>query len=80
MSDRTEGAQALDLERIIATLDHHGVDYILVGGVGALLHGARRMTMDIDLCPAWQEDNLSRLAAALQELRASLKGRSRLSP
>lgn len=74
VSETSQGAPALDVERIIEVLGHHGVEYVLVGGVGARFHGARRMTMDIDLCPAWENDNLARLAAALRELQATLKG------
>lgn len=74
MSAGSEDAPALDLQRIIEVLDRHGVEYVVVGGVAARLHGARRMTMDVDVCPAWQEDNLARLAKALTELEAILKG------
>jgi sugar phosphate isomerase/epimerase len=63
----------LDAERIVEVLDRHGVEYVIVGGVGARLHGAGRMTYDLDLCPGWQPANLERLAAALRELDARLR-------
>ena len=62
-----EPAQALE------ALDRHGVDYVLVGGLGARAHGASRPTGDIDLVPASDAENLTRLAEALRELNARLR-------
>ena len=69
----SEETPRLDAERIVEVLDRHGVAYVLVGGVAARLHGASRLTWDLDLCPAWEPDNLDRLAAALRELDARLR-------
>ena len=63
----------LDELRIFEVLDRHGVEYVLVGGLGARLHGATRFTYDFDACPAWDRENLARLAAALNELGARLR-------
>lgn len=63
----------LDPERIIAVLDAHGVEYVIVGGFGAQAHGARRQTFDIDVVPRSTDDNFERLAAALRELGARLR-------
>jgi len=64
---------ALDRARIVQVLDRHGVEYLVVGGVGAQLHGATRATSDFDSVPATTEANLARLAAALRELHAFLR-------
>jgi hypothetical protein len=37
-----------DRVRIIETLNRHGVQYLIVGGIGAQLHGAHRATSDFD--------------------------------
>ena len=66
-------APPLDAERIVEVLNRHGVEYVVVGGVGARLHGASRITYDLDLCPGWEPANLERLAAALRELGARLR-------
>lgn len=50
-----------------------GVEYLLVGGLGAQAHGASRATFDIDVIPATTDENWERLAAALQELGARLR-------
>jgi hypothetical protein len=48
------------------------VRYVVVGGLAATVHGATRVTFDIDLVPEWTEANLDRLAAALREIDARL--------
>lgn len=68
-------APAFDEARIVQVLDRHGVEYVLVGGLGARLHGATRPTMDFDMCAAWDLDNLGRLVSALNELQAELRVR-----
>jgi hypothetical protein len=64
---------AFELERILASLDRHGVEYILVGGLGARAHGATRPTMDLEFVPLSTSENLDRLADGLRELDARLR-------
>lgn len=63
----------LDVERILATLTEHGVEFLLVGGVAAIAHGARRLTVDLDCVPERTYENLDRLAAALRDLNGRLR-------
>lgn len=65
---------ALDLERLFATLDRHAVRYVVIGGVAALAHGNQRATFDLDVTPQPENANFERLAAALAELNARLRG------
>ena len=62
-----------DAQKIIEILERHRVDYVLVGGFAAVLHGARRPTEDIDIAPATGADNLRRLSLALRELQAHIR-------
>ena len=48
----------------------HGVDFIVVGGVAAVLGGAPISTFDLDIVHARDPDNLVRLVAALGDLDA----------
>jgi hypothetical protein len=64
----------LRVERIIAALEENRVKYVLVGGIAGRFHGAQRATSDLDICPAWDRDNLDRLTTALKSLGAHLKG------
>ena len=59
-----------DPERIVRVLAAHEVEYILVGALAARLQGFPRLTADVDLTPARNQENLERLASALRELDA----------
>lgn len=63
----------VDWLNITRCFDRHGVEYLIVGGVGAQLHGATRPTSDFDSLPKASEENLDRLATALRELGAYLR-------
>ena len=62
------------LEQVADVLDRHGVEYIVVGGAAENLMGSPRTTMDVDLCYRRTPTNLEALAAALRELRVTLRG------
>ena len=62
----------LDAEAICRVLDRHGVDCIVIGGVGAILQGVPGVTQDLDIVPEPAADNLSRLTAALREMKAEV--------
>jgi hypothetical protein len=64
---------SLDVERILATLDRHHVEYLVVGGISTQLHGALRPTKDFDCLPERSSANLARLAGAMRELNARLR-------
>ncbi len=63
----------LDDERILDTLNRHGVRYVVIGGYGAVLHGSLLTTNDVDITPDTSPENLVRLADALIELEARLR-------
>lgn len=58
---------------ILAVLDAHGVHYVLIGGLAAVLHGAPHVTTDVDVVPEEAKRNLERLSAALKELCARIR-------
>ena len=58
---------------ILAALDRHGVRYVLVGGLAAVLHGSPHMTTDVDVVPEDGRENLTRLSEALQDLDARIR-------
>ena len=62
------------LVRFAEHLDRHGVEFIVIGGQAAALFGSPHPTYDVDLCYRRSEENLSRLAKALQELHPRLRG------
>jgi hypothetical protein len=71
-----------DFLEILRILLEHEVDFIVVGGVCAVLHGAPVATFDLDLVHSRSKDNLGRLISALEELDAYYRehGDQRLKP
>ena len=67
---KTRALNPLDPERLIAVLAAHHVRYVLIGALGARLHGFPRLTADADITPAHDDENLGHLASALRELGA----------
>lgn len=58
---------------IVAALDRHGVEYVLIGGFAAVAHGAPHITIDIDITPRDELGNLARLSDALTQLQARVR-------
>jgi hypothetical protein len=61
-------------EAVIRLLGRHEVRYVLIGGLAAITHGAPLVTQDVDVCHARDPANLDRLADALREVHAELRG------
>jgi hypothetical protein len=61
-------------ESVIRLLGRHRVRYVLIGGLAAVTHGAPLVTQDIDACYARDDLNLRRIASALVEVHAELRG------
>jgi hypothetical protein len=58
----------------LETLARHQVRFVVIGGYAAQLRGSPSVTRDTDICYSRDDENLERLAAALQELQATLRG------
>jgi hypothetical protein len=52
--------------QFLKKLTDAGVEYVVIGGVAAILHGSARMTLDLDVCCSLAEPNLSRILTALR--------------
>jgi predicted nucleotidyltransferase len=63
-----------DYSRVLQVLKSAQVDFILIGGVAANLHGSARATFDIDFVYSRKRDNIQRLAEALAPFRPYLRG------
>jgi hypothetical protein len=60
-------------QEVFAVLDRHGVRYVLIGGLAAILHGAPHLTTDVDIVPEDDRQNVERLSGALKELNARIR-------
>ena len=67
---------AVDLAQIIPPLVRGKVDFILIGGMAAILHGSARVTFDVDLVYSRTHENIERLVAALAPHRPYLRDAS----
>lgn len=56
--------------KIYQVLNSFGVEYVVIGGMAETLQGLVIKTDDVDVCPASNEENLTRLAEALVKLEA----------
>lgn len=61
-----------DLRGLLAALVEHEVDFVVVGGVAVVAHGALRATADVDIVPNPEPANLDRLVLAVSALGARL--------
>ena len=55
---------------LLGVLVEHGVDFILIGGLAATVHGSPYATVDVDIVPRLERANLGRLSDALRALGA----------
>jgi hypothetical protein len=62
-----------DLEALLRELGDAGIDYIVVGGVAAVIHGAPITTQDLDIVPRQTADDLARLLEVLGRLDARFR-------
>ncbi len=58
------------LQQLVA----NGVDFVVVGGLAAVMHGSAAITRDLDITYAPDQENLDRLGQALVGLGARLRG------
>jgi hypothetical protein len=62
-----------DPVEICAVLSEERVDFVVLGGFAAIIHGSPLPTEDIDVIPSRAADNLERLAVALKRLEAKIR-------
>lgn len=62
------------VELVIARLVDEQVEFLVVGGVSAVLQGAPIVTQDLDICYRRSPENLARLARAMAPLHPKLRG------
>ena len=69
-------SEDFDPVRMLTALREAGVRFVLVGGMAAILHGDVGVTLDLDVVPDREPENLDRLANALRTLGARIRTES----
>lgn len=64
----------LDPRKLLETLVRHDVGFVLIGGLAGVARGSAYVTLDVDIAYERARANLERLATALLELDATLRG------
>ena len=57
----------------VQALVDEGVDFVIIGGWSAILHGSSSVTNDLDICYSRSPDNLKRVVAALTSFHPRLR-------
>ena len=72
------GAETFDARALLERLLAGNVDFIVIGGVAAALHGGSLVTADLDIMYERSSGNLQRLAEVLRSLNVRLRGAEEL--
>lgn len=59
---------------LLRILREAGIDFIVIGGAAATVHGSARLTLDLDVVYRRSPDNHDRMASALRGLEPYLRG------
>ncbi|MFN8790596.1 MAG: nucleotidyltransferase [Bdellovibrionales bacterium] len=65
-----------DLNYLVKTLLSHDLDFLIVGGFAAVVHGSSHVTKDLDITMLMSPENVERLRSALKDLEP----RHRMNP
>jgi len=68
-----EHPKQADLESLLEALQNADVEFIVVGGAAAVLHGAPITTQDIDVVHRTEAANVEKLLAVLRDLNARVR-------
>lgn len=61
---------AAEQTELLRALARHGVEFVVVGGVAAQVHGWRGATADLDIAVSTEDSNVERLNLALASVGA----------
>jgi hypothetical protein len=64
----------MEFDRAIQILIDAEVQFVVVGGVSAILHGSSMITFDVDICYSRATSNLRRVVAALTPFHPRPRG------
>jgi len=59
----------IDINRLLQRLCDADIDFVIVGGFAATLHGSSLVTRDLDVCAILSGENVEKLRHALRDLK-----------
>ena len=65
----------LQLTPLLKRRSEHGVEFVVVGGIAATVHGSVRFTADLDVCAPLDQANITRIINALRGLNPRFRFR-----
>jgi hypothetical protein len=65
---------------LLERLHTQGVEFVVIGGICAVLHGSARVTFDLDICAPFSPANLKRIENAVKDLNPRRTGRTASEP
>ena len=57
-----------ELEKLLERLIQHDVEFVVIGGFAALMHGAQSAMLVVEVCSPLSRDNVEKIHAALADL------------
>ncbi|MBI3359516.1 MAG: nucleotidyltransferase [Chloroflexi bacterium] len=69
-----------NFQRLIGLLSEAEVEFVVIGGLAAIVHGSAHVTYDVDVCYHRSPANVERLCRALVVIRPTLRGAPRDIP
>lgn len=57
-----------ELNRLLQRLFEADIDFVIVGGFGAMLHGSSLLTRDLDVCAVLTAENIEKLRTTFRDL------------
>lgn len=73
MSSKNKKPQILDLSALLKGLNEAGVEFIVVGGMAAVVQGAPITTFDLDIVHRQTDENIKKLIKFLKSIDAYLR-------
>src|SRR5437867_4299277 len=58
----------VSMRELLLKLNAENVEYVIVGGMAAVLHGSAVVTEDLDICAPMTPENLARIIRSLADL------------
>lgn len=64
----------MQFKTLLCALAENNVEFVIIGGLAATLHGSARVTYDLDIVYNRTSENLSKIVAALSPFQPYLRG------